>query len=97
MATYHVLLGSTLLLLILGILMVLSASTVESYRVFGSAYTLWGRQVMFAVLGLVAMVVASRMSVKTWRRLAYPTLVFALVSLVAVLVVGDAVGGSAGG
>ena len=26
------------------------------------------------------------MSVKTWRRLAYPTLVFALVSLVAVLV-----------
>ena len=93
LATYHVLLGSTLLLLILGILMVLSASTVVSVHEFGSAYTLWGRQVMFAVLGLVAMVVASRMSVKTWRRLAYPTLVFALVSLVAVLVVGHSVAG----
>ena len=41
LATYHVILGATLLLLILGIAMVLSASTVESYRVFGSAYTLW--------------------------------------------------------
>jgi cell division protein FtsW len=93
LATYHVLLGATLLLLILGILMVLSASTVESYRVFGSAYTLWGRQVMFAVVGLVAMVVASRMSVKTWRRLAYPTLIVALVTLAAVLVVGHSVAG----
>ncbi len=48
LATYHVILGATLLLLVLGVAMVLSASTVESYRVFGSAYTLWLRQVMFA-------------------------------------------------
>ena len=56
LATYHVLLSATLLLLLLGIAMVLSASTVESYRIFGSAYTIWLRQVMFAVVGLVAMV-----------------------------------------
>ena len=70
LATYHVLLGATLLLLLLGIAMVLSASTVLSYQVFGSAYTLWFRQVMFAVVGLVAMVAASRMPVAFYRRLA---------------------------
>jgi cell division protein FtsW len=93
MATYHVLLGSTLLLLVLGIAMVLSASTVESYRVFGSAYTLWLRQVMFAVIGVVALVIASRMSIAWWRRLAYPLLVFAFATLAIVLVVGHSVAG----
>lgn len=93
LATYHVILGATLLLLVLGVAMVLSASTVESYRVFGSAYTLWLRQVMFAVLGLVLMVVASRFPVAWWRRLAYPVLVFAFSTLVLVLVVGHSVAG----
>ena len=93
LATYHVILGATLLLLVLGIAMVLSASTVESYRVFGSAYTLWLRQLMFAALGLVLMVIASRLPVRVWRRLAYPTLVFAFVTLMLVLVVGHSVAG----
>lgn len=93
MATYHVLLGSTLLLLVLGIAMVLSASTVESYRIFGSAYTLWSRQVLFAVVGLAAMVVASRLPVTFYRRIAYPVLIGALVALVLVLVVGREVAG----
>jgi cell division protein FtsW len=93
MATYHVLLGATLLLLVLGIAMVLSASTVESYRVFGSAYTLWLRQVMFAVIGVIALVIASRMSVAWWRRMAYPLLVFSLATLAIVLVVGHSVAG----
>jgi cell division protein FtsW len=93
LATYHVILGATLLLLVLGVAMVLSASTVESYRVFGSAYTLWLRQVMFAGVGLVAMVVASRLPVHVWRKLAYPMLVFALTTLVLVLVVGHSVAG----
>jgi len=93
MATYHVLLGSTLLLLVLGVAMVLSASTVESYRVFGSAYTLWLRQVMFAVVGVVALFLASRMSVAWWRRFAYPLLVFSIASLAIVLVIGHSVAG----
>jgi cell division protein FtsW len=93
LTTYHVLLGSTLLLLVLGVAMVLSASTVESYRVFGSAYTLWTRQVMFAALGLVLMVLASRMPVVFYRRLAYPLLIVAVGALVAVLVIGRDVAG----
>ncbi len=93
LATYHVILGATLLLLVLGVAMVLSASTVESYRVFGSAYTLWLRQVMFAGVGLVLMVAASRFPVHVWRKLAYPMLVFAFSTLMLVLVVGHSVAG----
>ena len=93
MATYHVIFGATMLLLVLGVAMVLSASTVESYRVYGSAYTLWLRQVMFAVGGLVLMVVTSRMSVAYLRRLAYPLLAFALSTLLIVLVIGHSVAG----
>jgi cell division protein FtsW len=93
LATYHVLLGATLLLLVLGVAMVLSASTVESYRVFGSAYTLWSRQVLFAVIGLAAMVVASRLPVTFYRRIAYPMLIASIVLLVLVLVVGREVAG----
>jgi cell division protein FtsW len=93
LATYHVVLGATLLLLVLGVAMVLSASTVESYRVFGSAYTLWLRQVMFAGVGLVLMVAASRVPVHVWRKLAYPMLVFAFSTLMLVLVVGHSVAG----
>ena len=93
LATFHVILGATLLLLVLGVAMVLSASTVESYREFGSAYTLWLRQLMFAMLGVVAMVVASRLPVSFYRRMAYPTLMFALGTLAVVLVVGHSVAG----
>jgi len=93
LATYHVLLGATLLLLVLGIAMVLSASTIESYRVFGSAYTIWSRQVLFAVVGLAAMVVASRLPVSFYRRIAYPTLIVAVMLLVLVLIIGREVAG----
>ena len=93
LTNYHLLLGATLLLLVLGLAMVLSASTVVSYRTLGSPYTLFVRQLMFAVLGLLLMFLASRLPVRFYRRMAYPLLVFALALLVAVLVVGVSVAG----
>lgn len=88
LSTYYLLLGSTLLLLALGLVMVLSASSIESYKVFGSAYTLAQRQAMFAVLGVAAMAASTRMPVVFWRRLAWPSLVVAFGLLGAVLVPG---------
>ncbi len=87
-ATYYLLLGSTLLLLTLGLVMVWSASSVESIKVFGSSGTLAGRQALFAALGVVAMLVASRVPVRWWRRLAWPALLGSAVLLVAVLIPG---------
>jgi cell division protein FtsW len=93
LSTYYLLLGTTLLLLVLGLIMVLSASSIESFRVFGSAYTLAQRQLMFAVLGVVAMIVASRTSVQFWRAFSFPLFLIAFGLLIAVLVIGVEVAG----
>ena len=93
LSTYYLLLGTTLLLLGLGLIMVLSASSIESFRVFGSAYTLAQRQFLFAVLGIVAMIFASRTSVQFWRGFAVPLFVLAFGLLLAVLVIGVEVAG----
>jgi len=93
LSTYYLLLGTTLLLLVLGLIMVLSASSIESFRVHGSAYTLAQRQAMFAVLGVVAMVFASRTSVQFWRGASWFLMGLAFVLLVAVLVIGVEVAG----
>ena len=88
LSTYYLLLGTTLLLLILGLVMVTSASAIESFRVFGSAYTLAQRQGLFAVLGVVAMIFASRTSVQFWRGFAWVLFLVAFALLVAGLVLG---------
>jgi cell division protein FtsW len=93
LSTYYLLLGTTLLLLVLGLIMVLSASSIESFRVHGSPYTLAQRQALFAGLGVVGMAFASRTSVQFWRGFAWPLLALAFVLLVAVLVVGVEVAG----
>ena len=74
LSAYYLLMGSALLLLLLGLIMVMSASSIESVRVFGSPYTLAQRQAFFALLGVVAMFFAARTSVQFWRAFAWPLL-----------------------
>ena len=93
MGLYYLLLGATLALLGLGLLMVLSASSILSIKLYDSAYTLAQRQFMFAAIGVVLMIVASRLPVKVWRQLAWPSLILALLLLMAVLVIGVEVSG----
>ncbi|MDA2986660.1 MAG: putative lipid II flippase FtsW [Actinomycetota bacterium] len=93
LSTYYLLLGTTLLLIALGLIMVLSASSIESFRVHGSAYTLAQRQGLFAVLGVIGMFFAARTSVQFWRGLAWPIIGAAFILLVAVLVIGVEVAG----
>lgn len=93
LSTYYLIAGSTILLLILGLLMVLSASSVESVRTFGSAYTLVQRQGLFAVGGVIALILAARTSIQFWRQGAWVFLALAFALLVAVLVIGVEVAG----
>jgi len=88
LAHYGFLLGATLLLLIIGLIMVLSASSVVSFRINNSSYTLFFRQAMFAAVGLIAMMFLSRMPVGFFRRLAFPALTASAISLLLVLVPG---------
>ncbi len=81
MAPYYLLLGASMLLLALGLIMVLSSSTVESYDVFGSVFTLFTRQLIFAVAGVIAMIVIARMPVPLVRRFAVAFLVLSVFLL----------------
>lgn len=93
LSTYYLIAGASLMLLGLGLVMVLSASSIESYRVYGSPYTLATRQALFAALGVVAMFFAARMPVQFWRGLARWLLGLAAILLVVVLVIGVEVAG----
>jgi cell division protein FtsW len=93
LSNYYLILGATLLLLGLGLVMVLSASSIESYRIFGSAYTLAQRQFMFAAIGIVGLFLAARMHVQFWRGTAAAALVIALGLLILVLFIGVEVAG----
>lgn len=93
LSTYYLMMGATILLLGLGLVMVLSASTVESVRTFGSAYTLAQRQALFAVGGVIALVLAARTSIQFWRQGAWIFLAVAFTLLVAVLFIGVEVAG----
>ncbi|YAL84377.1 putative lipid II flippase FtsW [Dermacoccaceae bacterium W4C1] len=84
LAAYYLLLGATFLLVGLGLVMVLSASSVTSYEASGSSYTEFKKQAMWAVLGLIAFVIATRISIDWLRRLAMPTFVVALLLQLAV-------------
>jgi cell division protein FtsW len=88
LASYYLVVVSTGLLLAIGFVMVLSASSVRSYQTFGSAYTIALKQGLFIALGLPALWVASRVPVKVWRHVGLPLLLLALFLLFAVLVPG---------
>ena len=93
LSTYYLLVGATLLLLGLGLVMVLSASSIESINVFGSAYTLVQRQALFAIGGVALMFFLSRRSVEFWRKISPWVLAGSFVLLVAVLFIGHEVAG----
>ncbi|MCW2680956.1 MAG: cell division protein FtsW, partial [Frankiales bacterium] len=94
LASYHLLLASTLLLLVLGLVMVFSASSLRSYATTGSLFSTGIKQGTFISLGLPLMFAASRMPVRFYRACAYPLLVVSLALLVAVLFVGKSVNGA---
>ena len=94
LASYSLLLTSTVLLLVLGLVMVFSASFVRSYADTGSAYATGLKQAMFICVGLPMMLVAARMPVRFFRAAAYPLLGTVLVLLVLVLLVGNEVKGA---
>ncbi len=95
LTSYYLVLGCTIMLLALGLTMVLSASSVAQIQATGSAFTLFQKQALGMAIGLPGMWLASRLPVRTFRALAYPLLLLAIVILTLVLVPG--LGRSAGG
>ena len=91
-----VLLAVVGVLCVIGLIMVLSASFVQSLRDNGSSWVYFRRQLLWLAVGAVGLGVASRLDYHLWRRVAAPLLGVSVVLLVVVLVpgVGVTVSGS---
>jgi len=90
LTSYYVVIGATLLLLLLGLIMVLSSSAVEAIAEGRSPYAQFFIQTRYAMLGVLCMVIASRIPVNVYRLLAWPALFAAIVLQALTLVPGIA-------
>ena len=85
----YVLLASVVVVLCLvGLVMVLSSSSVQALRQYGSSWVFFRRQVLWLAIGAVALVVTARVRYQSWRRFGGPLLVLAVALLAVVLVPG---------
>lgn len=79
---------STFLILGIGIIMVYSASAVLAFHDYGDSFYYLKRQLLFAVLGIVAMFIAMNTDYWVWKKLAKTGLITAFILLVIVLIPG---------
>ncbi|CAB4903271.1 unannotated protein [freshwater metagenome] len=77
-SNYYMLLGTTLLLVFIGLIMVLSASSVDSYLADSNFFGSFIRQAIYAVIGIPLMLLASRVPITFWRKWAR---IFVLVGI----------------
>ncbi len=91
------LLLSSASLVLVGVVMVLSASSVSAYDRFGSSFLFFNRHVVFALLGVGVAAVTARMRYGVWERLCVPALLgsIGLLALVLHPSAGRVAGGSA--
>ena len=78
----------TLVILLIGIIMVLSASFARGYYTSSEPLRLFIRQLVFAVSGVALMIITSRVSVRTISRWSMQLLLVSIVLLVLVLMIG---------
>src|SRR5699024_1785019 len=89
LTTYYLILVSVLALTGLGLVMVLSASSITSYDGGeGSSFAYFNKQALFAGIGIALMIVASLMPLRVWRGLAWWAMLAGVVMQAAVFVPG---------
>jgi cell division protein FtsW len=67
-STFYTILGVTLFLVVFGVVMVLSSSSVEQYAKTHDFFGAFARQGLYAIIGVPLMLIASRLPVSFWRR-----------------------------
>ncbi|HEX7056036.1 MAG TPA: stage V sporulation protein E [Bacilli bacterium] len=83
-----VMIMATLLLLGIGVVMVYSASAVLALHDFGDRFYYLKRQLLFAVLGVMAMYLAMNANYQLWKKFAKMGLIIAFVLLLLVIIPG---------
>ena len=95
LAPYYLLLGASALLLTIGLIMVLSASSVYSYKMHdGDSYAVVKRQLMWVLIALPLAWLASRVPLRLIRGLTFPAYLFSLVLLLATALFGIVINGN---
>jgi len=84
----------TLVILLIGVIMVLSASFTRGFYTQSDPLRLFSRQFIFAVSGVAIMLIVSRLSIRTISRWSMQLLLVSLVLLVLVLIIGIRVNGA---
>ena len=93
----YVLLGAIGILLLFGILMLSSASTVIAFQSFGDSYHFVKHQLLYGILpGMLLFLVAIRMPYVLWKKFAFWMLAISVGLLILVLIpgIGKTVGGA---
>ncbi len=85
---------SVLLLVVLGLIMVFSASYPTAYYETGNGFSVIQKQFIWAVMGVAAMFFTANFDYKNYKKFAGPILGGCILLLVAVLIVGNEVNGA---
>ncbi|MFC7309145.1 putative lipid II flippase FtsW [Streptomyces monticola] len=88
LTAYYLILGSSMLITVLGLVMVYSASMIQALQLNLPASYFFRKQFVAAVLGTILLLVAMRMPAKLHRAFAYPILAGSLFLMVLVQVPG---------
>jgi cell division protein FtsW len=81
--TFYAIVGVVSVLVMLGLVMVLSASAVTEANLGHSPYRVFGKQAVWAGLGLVALVAMVKISYRRWQRLVVPVTMLAVAGMLA--------------
>ncbi len=76
-------------LLIVGLMMIYSATFALGYQLHGQPTYYFIRQMLWMALGLLTMIVAARIEYHTWRRFSIPIMAVTMLLLLLVLAIGD--------
>ncbi|MFG2499413.1 putative lipid II flippase FtsW [Streptomyces sp. NPDC048441] len=88
LTAYYLIFGSSLLITVLGLVMVYSASMIQALQLDLPAAYFFRKQFVAAVLGSILLLIAMRMPVKLHRALAYPMLAVTVFLMVLVQIPG---------
>jgi cell division protein FtsW len=95
-STYVLLFAVIVVLNLIGLVMVLSASSVTALQYEGSSYYYFERQLLWVFVGSIVFIVTLRFDYRRWRKLAVPLVACSVLLLVVVLLpgIGQNVNGS---
>jgi cell division protein FtsW len=91
--TFRLMAATSAVMIGMGLVMILSASSVEAFKTYGSSFLFFRKQLVGAAMGLVALLGLSRFDYRRLRKLARPLFWLTLAGLVAALIPGIGVTG----